>query len=317
MGDNIHSHLGVPTGSVPYDYLAMLQKAADERRVLEGAGGSLRVITLEDTIIPPSEEGIEGSKWGNPVLTSDPALTNPDLTHVSIYSQQLSSDFLALLTGLHSPSDSSEEGETKPSEELAYAQLAAQMHATGSDEPLSGDTVTVLGTGIDVSSAFKTWLASFAEDFDPTALFQTEQQAQDLANLKSTDASTVKVALLSMANLDSLNVDPVLKEFLESKLQKLAETLSLVNQSGGNGILNMTVPGLILPLLMGALDMPSDLSLSQDQREALSSALVNISTGMAEINFKSLIQTETPSLEFKTLTGQDSAKIASLLKVMC
>jgi len=297
---------------VPPDYSSELSNAPDITLVKLGAGGYWDVIDTTIAGLPPSQQGLPGNLGKRAVFTNDPHLDEPDFAGLGLWSLQLANTLLHITLGypLLSTEQLLQGGEGfEFAEELQYLAAAIQEYE---QEGVEGELPPPTDLPPETQSVLDQWLSQI-QGSAPTGLNNLpDDVAQLLSNIKSTDPNTVFEVLASLADLDSLNLSPEDLALVKSQLYSLAEILANANELGGSIILNLTIPELLGIVLINTLDYTDDASLSTEQKDAISLALMNIGQRLASANFESLVTTQEPSQEYLDLQSGDPARLGTL-----
>ncbi len=322
--------------NAPWDFSTFLQKTADQKQVSQGPGGTT-VVLPKDTLFapPPSQEGVGGAKQKLSVKTSDPKLDEPMFAGLGLWSMQFASTVMSILIGSIKEAKSADieagGGESLAST-LAYREEAlhqALVEAglvspeTPAETSVVGSTTVGESEGVEqgtvdtndtsVNAAFFAWFETISKSVSGGLPPLSPQTQALLTSIHSTDVETVKTLLLGMADLSSLTLTPAQLTLINSKLEVIATAIAGVNTQGGAMVLNMTVPGLMIPVFMETVDMSTDTTMSAAEKEKLSLALLNVCNKLATANFQKATSTKTPAPEFTTLISGDSQQLGTLL----
>ncbi len=327
--------------SAPWDFSTFLQKTADQREVTLGPGGTA-VVVPKDTLFapPPSQEGIGGAQSKVSVKTSDPKLDEPAFAGLGLWSMQFATTIVNILIGtmkeqpldtLSGPSLGEsilttlayreealrqaliEEGLISP-ETILGEYTFGENTAIGEREGVEERQVDIYETS--ANAAFFAWLETMAVAVSaglPSLSFETQALLNDI---RSDDIGTIKQRLIDMANLSSLDLSPTQEALFISKLEVIATGIAGANEEGGALVLNLTVPGLMIPVFMETVDMSTDTSMTADDKSKLSLALLNICTSLASANFQKATSLQTPSPEFLALVSGDRQQVGMLLSTI-
>jgi hypothetical protein len=324
------------SSTAPWDFATFLQKTADQKMVSQGPGGATVVLDKDSLFAPPpSQQGLGdlGAKVG--VKTNDPKLDEPMFAGLGLWSMQFATTIINILIGsMKGPSKSVEglAGDESLATTLAYreealyqalveeglispeAEEAAPFSGIGSGVESEGVSETPLDVNdTNVNAAFFAWFQTLSSAVSAELPPLSEKTQALLQTIHSTDIGSITQTLTEMANLSSLGLTPTQQVLFATKLQVLATAIAGVNEEGGAFVLNMTVPGLMLPVLMETLDMSTDTTMSADDKGKLSLALLNICNGLSRANFEQSVSVKTPSAEFLSLVSADPQQVGLLL----
>lgn len=163
---------------------------------------------------------------------------------------------------------------------------------------------------------FTAWINTLTEIVSTPLPTVSPQTVTLFENIRSTDPSVVESTLLTLADLESMNLTPEQKTLVESKLKELAQNIAGSVGGGGFGSfsLQLGIPELTTLLFATSIGLPTDMSLTQGQRDLVGQVLVQVSNNLATVSFASLTQPEEPSPKYVSLTSGNPQEVEKTVR---
>ena len=296
----------------PWDFAQLLRNIASQQTIVKGPGGSYIILDLTQNRFSMDDTSIQGAPAKTDVKTNDPKLDEPALAGLGLWSTQFAQTFLGVLFGTtEQPPGAVDDISSLEDLEFRQAALHTFSEEEGLEFPGTGGITPPPG-----NTAFVEWLTELKKISFHQSVFLSAEMNQILTATHSSDEATVYAELVNLADLQSLSLTGDQKATIMDRLQKLAKAIAEKNAVGGAFVLNVTIPILVLTIFSDTVGLSTDISIPPATRDALLTALSNISSAIAEANYENLVHRNPTDQNFLALTSKDPKQIGQALATL-
>jgi hypothetical protein len=273
----------------------------------------MQVMSEEDKLAP-SQQGIS-QRQTTTVLTGEPLLEDIQRSLVTQQSIATAGAVSYVLTGLLStllPAQS-KEGADASKEALEFVRSGLKKYQE--EEGTSGESVGTSETEVPMTAGLFDPVAEATRALQkivsqgPSTI--SNESAAIRNGMSSQDNKQVEKTLLGMAGLDTLTESQ--RAFVKNRISKLAELIANNNKIGGSALMKFGISELIMLLMSRGIDLDTDASLSQDQKDTLLQVLKQISDSISAANLDFMTKTQQSSQEYSDLASGDPKRLKTLL----
>ena len=299
----------------PWDFAQFLRRTAGQQTVVKGAGGAYFVIDTSQTRFTMEEASVQWNPSKTTVKTNDPTLDEPNFAGLGLWSTQFSQTVINIMFGTPEEQNAaidSISGGDSLLEALQFQQQAMQtfFEETGIEGP------GILPKSITTNTAFVEWLTELKSLIPKDTVFLSAEASQILTSMHSSDENTVYAELVDLADLQTLSLTGQQKATIMDRLQKLAKAIAEKNATGGSFVLNLTIPILMQAAFAETIGLSTDITTSKATKEAIFSALSNITSTLSSVNFEKLTNQKPADQTYLALTSGTAQQIIQALTLL-